>query len=99
MGTFNGGVFRFDGKSFVNFTTAQGLASNSVFSSMEDKTGNLWFGTDGGGVSRYDGKSFTNFTKAQGLADNIVFSIAQDQLVNLWFAPEGGLNMLSMRWQ
>jgi len=42
-------------KSFTNFTTAQGLSNNTVWSVTEDKTGNLWFGTDGGGVSRYDG--------------------------------------------
>ena len=89
-------------KSFTNFTTAQGLANNTVWSVTEDKTGNLWFGTDGGGVSRYDGKSFTNFTTAQGLANNTVLSITEDghQLGtdgarmseggNLWFGTSGG---------
>ena len=42
-------------KTFTNYTTAQGLAGNIVWSIMEDKIGNLWFGTYGGGVSRYDG--------------------------------------------
>ena len=68
----SGGVSRYDGKSFTNYTTAQGLANNIVISITEDKTGNLWFGTAGGGVSRYDGKSFTNFTTEQGLANNTV---------------------------
>ncbi len=43
-------------KSFTSFTTAQGLANNSVRCINEDKNGNLWFGTQGGGVSRYDYK-------------------------------------------
>ena len=77
-------------KSFTNFTTADGLANNTVFSITEDKTGNFWFGTDGGGVSKYDGKSFTNFTTAQGLANNTVWSITEDKTGNLWFGTDGG---------
>ena len=46
-------------EGFRNFTTSDGLASNSVTSIYEDKTGNIWFGT-GEGASRYDGKSFWN---------------------------------------
>ncbi|MBI5217749.1 MAG: SpoIIE family protein phosphatase, partial [Bacteroidia bacterium] len=84
------GVSRYDGKSFTNFTTAQGLANNYVYSITEDKTGILWFGTDGGGVSRYDGKSFTNFTTAQGLANNYVYSITEDKTGILWFGTAGG---------
>ena len=41
---------------------------------VEDKSGNLWFGTWGGGVSKYDGKSFTTYSVAQGLSSNDVFS-------------------------
>ena len=77
-------------KSFTNFTTAQGLANNNVWSITVDKTGNLWFGTYGGGVSYYDGKSFTNFTTAQGLANNNVWSITEDKSGNLWFGTDGG---------
>ena len=89
FGTDGGGVSRYDGKSFTNFTAAQGLA-NSVMSITEDKTGNLWFGTYGGGVSRYDGKFFKNFTTAQGLAYNRVKSITEDKTGNLWFGTLGG---------
>ena len=85
-----GGVSRYDGKSFSTFTTAQGLAHNSVFIITEDKTGNLWFGTIGGGVSRYDGKSFTTFTTAQGLSGNNVLSVTEDKTGNLWFSTGGG---------
>ena len=85
----SGGVSRYDGKSFTTFTTAQGLADNSVTSITEDKSGNLWFGTYGG-VSRYDGKSFATFTTAQGLANNSVMSITEDKSGNLWFGTYGG---------
>ncbi len=97
FGTDGGGVSRYDGKYFTNFTTAEGLANNKVFSVMGDKTGNIWFGTSGG-VSRYDpsaklrtgSESFTNFTTAQGLANNNVYSITEDKMGNLWFGTFGG---------
>jgi ligand-binding sensor domain-containing protein/serine phosphatase RsbU (regulator of sigma subunit) len=88
--TAGGGVSRYDGKSFRNFTTEQGLANNIVRSVFEDKSGNLWFGTEGGGVSRYDGTSFTNYTTAQGLANNFVFCITEDKTGNLWFGTDRG---------
>ncbi|MDX2279186.1 MAG: two-component regulator propeller domain-containing protein [Saprospiraceae bacterium] len=58
-----GGVWQYDGKSFKNFTTNNGLVNDSVFSILEDKNGNLWFGTRGFGLSRYDGKNFVNFSE------------------------------------
>ena len=85
-----GGVSKYDGKSFTTYTTAQGLANNCVWSILEDKKGNLWFGTWGGGVSRYDGKSFTTYTTEQGLADNFIMSILEDKEGNLWFGTDGG---------
>lgn len=61
IGTANG-AFCYDGKSFVHFTTNNGLNDNSVFSIMEDNLGNLWFGTRNVGLSSYDGKTFTDFS-------------------------------------
>jgi len=84
------GAIRFDGKSFSNYTTAQGLAGNNLYSIMQDKAGNIWFGTYGGGASRFDGKRFTNYTTAQGLAGNFIYSIIQDKAGNIWFGTDGG---------
>ena len=88
--TQGGGVSKYDGKSFITYTTEQGLANNSVRSIVEDKSGNLWLGTYGGGVSKYDGESFITYTSEQGLANNSVFSIAEDKSGNLWFGTNGG---------
>jgi ligand-binding sensor domain-containing protein/serine phosphatase RsbU (regulator of sigma subunit) len=90
FGTEGGGACRYDGKSFTNFTIENGLASNSVWSIMEDRDGNIWFGTEGGGVSKYDGHSFTNYNKQNGLADNRVWSILQDRKGNMWFGTLDG---------
>jgi ligand-binding sensor domain-containing protein len=59
FGTTGEGVYRYDGKSFSNFTTKDGLSHNSVFCILVDRVGNLWFGSRNNGLTRYDGKSFT----------------------------------------
>ncbi|MEO8068043.1 MAG: two-component regulator propeller domain-containing protein [Flavobacteriales bacterium] len=94
IGTVGSGVRRYsrsladlvtyDGPSFVNFTTSDGLHSNNVSAILEDKKGDLWFAT-GSGVSRYDGKTFTHFTTKEGLCSNHVWTIVEDRTGNLWF--------------
>lgn len=84
------GVYYYDGKSFLNFTTKEGLANNVVTCIFEDRMGNIWFGT-GGGASRYDGKSFQNFTTKEGLPDNDVTTIIQDKVGRFWFGTRGGV--------
>ena len=90
LGTNGGGVCRYDGKSFTNFTEKEGLSNNSIYSILEDKTGNLWFATYGG-VCCYDGKSFTNYTEKEGLINNHVYCIVEDKIGNLWFGTNGGV--------
>jgi ligand-binding sensor domain-containing protein/two-component sensor histidine kinase len=68
------------------FSNSEGLEAHSVFSSFEDKTGNLWFGTHGGGVTRFDGKSAVTFT---GLECNDVRAFAEDADGNLWLGMGG----------
>ena len=87
-----GGISRYDGSEFVNFTTKDGLAGNSVWSIDQDSDGVLWFGT-WGGVSRYDGSEFVNFTTKDGLAHNVVIAIHRDPDGAMWFGThDGGLS-------
>ncbi len=85
------GASRFDGVSWRTFTTADGLAGNSVYAIIEDSSGNLWFGTYDG-ASRYDGEGWSTFTTAEGLADNRVDAICQDRSGNLWFGTRSGIS-------
>jgi ligand-binding sensor domain-containing protein len=85
-----GGLSRYDGQRFVNFTTADGLIHNEVCALHGDDDGTIWIGTKGG-VSRYDGRGmgdfphFTNFTIKDGLAHNYVTAIHRDSRGYLWF--------------
>ena len=83
-------------KSFSRYTTAQGLANNTVKCIIEDKGGSMWFGTNGGGVSKYtcpdkSGKCyFTNYSSGQGLPNTTILSLRQDKAGNIWMGTAGG---------
>ena len=64
------GVYRYDGENLSNFTTADGLPSNSVFPSPCAPDGMMWFWAPPGWLSRYDGKEFQNFTVEDALVSN-----------------------------
>lgn len=55
----NEGVYCYDGKSFTQITTSDGLSHNQVSAIMEDREGFLWFGT-ADGLCRYDRRVFTH---------------------------------------
>lgn len=61
------GLFRYDGKTIINYTEEDGLCSDFVLSLHEDNTGNIWCRTRDG-VCCFDGQSFVNYTETiQGL--------------------------------
>lgn len=88
FGTTGDGVYHFDGKSFINFTTKDGLKDNGVYSILEDKDGNIWFGTKAG-VSRYDGIAITNIPITMTI--NTGCSMLQDKSGIIWFGTANGV--------
>ena len=79
--TTNDGAVKFDRRSFIRYTTAQGLSNMSVNSILEDKGGNMWFLTNNGLCKLLSPKTsttdkmnpkysptslFTNYTFADG---------------------------------
>ena len=100
FGRDNYGASKFNGNSFVHFTTKEGLNSNNVQSIVEDNKGNIWIGTrvaekDNldtdrrfgiGGLNKYDGHKFINFPEIKGLNESDVYSIYNDNSNNLWIS-------------
>jgi ligand-binding sensor domain-containing protein len=83
-----GGAYRYDGNTFISFTTKDGLPSE-VTRIIEDKKGNIWFGASDG-LRRYDGKTFTYFK--DGLINPWIWEILEDKNGNLWVGTrESGL--------
>jgi ligand-binding sensor domain-containing protein/serine phosphatase RsbU (regulator of sigma subunit) len=71
------------------FGIEEGLPQSSVYTMLQDKSGNIWVGTMNG-VSRYNGLNFENFNKKDGLAENRVTSSCADKDGNIWFGHWSG---------
>jgi len=88
------GLYRFDGQSFVQYTTKEGLSSNQIVSLMEDRIGNIWIGTYDGGLNKFDGKNFTAYTTKEGLSSNRIWTITEDPKGNIWVGVDQCLNQM-----
>lgn len=74
---------------FIHFSEKDGLPSQQIYNSTQDKNGFLWLATDAG-VSRFDGRMFKNFNTTDGLGDNEILEIYQDSKERIWFVPFSG---------
>lgn len=93
-GTWGGGLARFDGKTWRNYTMSDGLPGNHIFMLHYDQDGILWIGTNNG-VARFDGSKFTILTTADGLFSNTVFSMATAPDRTRWIGSFGGVARLT----
>jgi ligand-binding sensor domain-containing protein len=95
-GTWGGGVSRFDGKNWSNFTSNDGLVGNIVYAIARDPGGALWFGTDKG-LSRFDGKTWRSFTTKEGLLDAHVYAIAAAPNGDIWVGTRRGVAIIGKK--
>lgn len=95
-GTWGGGVGRYDGKSWTNFTLRDGLPGNIVYSIVQDAKGVMWFGTDNG-IGRYDGNVWKKIQVADGLFDNHVYALAVAPNGELWAGTRRGVVRIGNR--
>jgi hypothetical protein len=79
---------------FENFTTANGLPDNHVYSVLVDGD-RIWAGTDNG-LGLYENGKWKTYTKADGLAHRAVLSLAFDKRTgDVWAGTMGGLSRIS----
>src|SRR5262249_13805113 len=81
---------------FERISTEQGLSLNSIFCSLQDRQGFIWFGTMDG-LDRYNGYDFVAFRHSQqddrSISDNFVTALFEDSDGRLWVGTgNGGLN-------
>lgn len=95
-GTWGGGLARFDGKSWQNFTMKNGLPSNHIFTLYIDEKQSLWAGTSHG-LARFDAKygNFTVYSKKDGLYADNVFSLSKSQDGSMWVGSFGGVSRIA----
>ena len=93
-GTWGGGLSRFDGKSWTQYTVAEGLPGNHVFMLHVDPKGVLWIGTNNGLARPKAGGGFEVMTVNDGLFANTVFSMATGRDGTQWVGSFGGVARL-----
>jgi ligand-binding sensor domain-containing protein len=93
FGTWGGGVSLFDGAdTWRNYTTADGLAGNVVYSLAQAADGGLWAGTNRG-LSYFDGTTWRSYR--HGLRSAHVYAVALDDDGNIWAGTKGAVTSLS----
>lgn len=95
IGTWGGGVSRFDGKSFVNYSTKDGLTGNVVYGITQTTDGAMWFGTNHG-ISRFDGHNWSSYTRQNGLIGEDAYTIEADGTA-VWAGQKGGVVKLAQK--
>src|SRR5579872_1185367 len=79
---------------FVNFTTANGLPDNHVYSVLVDGD-RIWAGTDNG-LGVYENGKWKVFRPSDGMAHQAVLSLALDKNTgDVWAGTMGGLSRVS----
>ena len=92
--TGDGGLSRYDGKTFIQYPGLEGLSKNDIYTIFEDKTGNIWIGATGVGVYQYDGESFKIYKGTDRMDLTYSFgvqSMLEDRNGTLWLGFSGGL--------
>lgn len=83
--THGEGIYRYDGRTFRNFTTADGLAHNKTSAIIQTRNGKILIGTHAG-VCQFDGTSFSRFFEVDSLKELKITALLEDRDGHLWFA-------------
>jgi diguanylate cyclase (GGDEF)-like protein len=90
LGSYGGGVYRFDGARVEVIGLEQGLPHNVVYDLLLDREGALWIGT-AGGLARLDSdRTLTVWTQADGLPNDRIFTLFQGDEPGIWLGTFGG---------
>ena len=98
------GLFAYDkvSKAMQNYTTENGLSTNSIYSVYEDKSHKVWIGTADGGLNMLDYntgkiKVFKYQKDKNSISSNTVYCFWDDRKGNLWIGTDNGLNVLNTK--
>lgn len=84
---------------FINFSSKNGLSSNSINAIIKDKNGFMWFGTEDG-LNKFDGQNFSVYrhkeTDSTSIGRGPVTDIVQDKTGNIWLATNFTLSVYNL---
>jgi ligand-binding sensor domain-containing protein/signal transduction histidine kinase/DNA-binding response OmpR family regulator len=80
--------------SFRHYKVENGLSENSVFCSLQDSKGYMWFGTKDG-LNRFDGQNFMVFrhlpNDKNSIGNSFIHTLFEDKRKTLWVGTEKGI--------
>jgi ligand-binding sensor domain-containing protein len=80
---------------FKHYQVEQGLSNNTVYATIQDKSGFLWLGTKDG-LNRFDGYVFKTFRHDAGnpktISNNMVHCLSPDKDGSLWIGTDQGVD-------
>ncbi|MDX1903702.1 MAG: two-component regulator propeller domain-containing protein [Thermonemataceae bacterium] len=83
------GIFSiFDGE-IENYTTKNGLETNTIDVIFADNNANVWLSSYGRGLFRFKKEAFVQFYNEAGLETGMIWAINQDKEGNLWIGESG----------
>lgn len=89
-----GGLIRYDGTTFRNYSREDAIPSSSIRALYEDSQGRLWIGTNDRGVYVYENLEFTHCEYEDGQEFLSVRSFAEDSEGNLYVGTTSGLAVI-----
>jgi ligand-binding sensor domain-containing protein/nitrogen-specific signal transduction histidine kinase len=79
---------------FRHYQVENGLSHNTVYASIQDSRGFMWFGTKDG-LNRFDGYSFKTYrhdpAKPKSLGNDMIHQLVIDHQQNMWVGTGTGL--------
>ena len=88
FGSWEDGLYRYDGKTILHFTTKDGLSSNRIDEIKEDKLGNIYF-NNSGVITKFDGQNFITVSATSN--SNNEWRLEHD---DLWFKGYQGSGLV-----
>ena len=83
-----GGLSRFDGINFTNYSTENGLADNNINALFYSSDNKIWIGHLNGAITFYDGKNFKEVKSDLLPKDKKIYSFFEDHDGNIWIGTE-----------
>jgi ligand-binding sensor domain-containing protein len=94
FGTFNGGLIKKNDHS-PEIKLPNELKENTIWCSLKDKDGNLWFGSNRGLFILREGKWLVWNTSNQAqISDNKISALHEDRFGNVWIGTRKGVAMV-----
>jgi len=99
IGTEGDGLKMYDGNSYRQFQSWDGIEGQLIQDIIADSLGNIWIAMMDAGLTRLSidprdstGQTFqtSRFTKQNGLPVNAIYDLHLDQWQRLWYATRGG---------